>query len=303
MLRFSTRFLSTFVLAGAVCAAAGCTTTVNNTTSGGTNTGTDTTGGGGGTDTTGGGGGGATCPIADEKQICCYGESAATGKLYKCADADAFGKCSVGSPDLDCQQACMNDPDPGACVAKCAPKMDPSGCTEVSASEAEKAVCCGGGGGGGGGGGDTTGGGGTDTGGGGGVTGLDWTGTWSVKLEYDVKCEQGLTSPWVGHQSFTKSVSISGSNTDLQLSTDGGNHTMMGTGHDDHAQFNGDFPFVDAKGGLAGGQAKDTQGSFNITTVVTKDKVTGDIEGTKFPDQYSNTPKCTVSNSTLVMTR
>ncbi len=302
MFRNHFNLISMTLTTGALLAAGACTTTVNNAGTGTTNGADTTTGTTTGKDTAGGTGG-ATCPV--KGGTCCVGDSLATGHLYDCPDDTAGMKC-IGMPDPKCQDmSCLADP---TCAAACAepPKSDPSGCTEIQATDAEKQACCDKSGGGGdttGGGGDTTGGN-TDTGGGGGVTGVVWAGTWQVKLEYDVKCTMSLTNPKSGHESMTASVKISGDNTSLSLSDNSGNYQMTGTGHDDHASFNGQFPLLDAVGTPTSGLGTNgIQVTFNITTVDTKDKAHGDIEGSKFGGVYSGDPNCTVSNSTLVMTR
>jgi hypothetical protein len=302
MFRISFDFLAASGLAVALFATAACSTTVNNSGGAVTNNGADTntvtdTGTGAGNDTTSGG---ATCTVPTNN-ICCVGSSAATGHLYNCPDQASAAKCA-GTPDPTCVQNCMMDPDPNTCSQKCM-TPDPSSCTEVNTSTAEKSACCGGGGGGGG---DTSGGSDTVSGnndtGPTGVTGVVWAGTWQVKVEYDVDCDMNFGNHKKGHQSVTKSVSISGENSSLTI--DLTNYQLTGSGHDDHATFNGSFPFIDVDGQVTSGLGADgVQATFAITTVSSKDSASGNADGSKFGGEFSGSPNCTVSNSTVTMTR
>ena len=304
----------TSLLMGSALALGACTTVVNG---GGSNSTTDTTGGsgndttsGGGNDTGGGsvndttgGGGGVKCPVS--KNVCCAGDSAATGHLYTCPDEASGMKCA-GAPDPKCQtMECLQDP---TCAQACAqpPKSDPSGCQEVTATLEEKKACCDKGGGGGGGGDTTGGGGGNDTGGGGGgVTGLTWAGTWQVKVEYDVDCDMGFNNhKKKQQQSASASMKVEGANDSLTMTDSSGNYQMTGTGHDDHATFSGHFAMNDADGSPTSGLGVNgIQVTFNITTVTDKDHATGNADGSKFGGEFSGDPNCKVSNSTVTMTR
>lgn len=165
----------------------------------------------------------------------------------------------------------------------------------ISSAVVFSAGCSGDGGGGNGG--DGAGGGGA--GGSGSNGSMDWSGNWSVTLDYGVDCDYnfGNVKHADNHQTNTMSVTADG-NGGVDAEVNG--YPMSGTAKATSMTLSGTYPVQDEGQSTAGDVDADTKITLKITTVTDADNAKGSIEGV-FQGQFGAT--CTISNGKAVLSR
>lgn len=133
------------------------------------------------------------------------------------------------------------------------------------------------------------------------TTPMNWDGTWTIDVEYDVSCDYGFGNVKKGHQKQTLTMSVDGPSSSLtvtpQTPTSGWN-PMTGTGSDSGMTVSGPFPFRDNGGEFA--SSGDNALTLRITSVASSKSASGSLDG---DGKNSFGAKCTVSAGTASISR
>lgn len=129
-------------------------------------------------------------------------------------------------------------------------------------------------------------------------TNIDWTGTWTVDLDYDVTCEVGPDEE-EGSNQHSHTIELTGSNSSLSMRLD--NYEMSGTGDSESLRLNGDFPVRDYMGEPAGINSTQYPNnvSFTIDEITDADNASGTMSG-DFEGEYGS---CTIENGQATFSR
>jgi hypothetical protein len=146
--------------------------------------------------------------------------------------------------------------------------------------------------------------GGSEQGGGAGAGGeggsaLDWTGTWTVHIEYDVACE---SFGQVREESYSGSwpLKLQGNNDAIEVSINSGWYLLEGYGDDDGVQLAGSFPLEGVFDTALSG-SRDNTVFFDGDMVLADDEVEGTLTGS-FTDGGGG-GDCDILDAVFVMSR
>ena len=105
---------------------------------------------------------------------------------------------------------------------------------------------------------------------------IDWTGTWTIDVDYTLECsyfsqteQESLSGTWV--------LPLTGDNEDLEASLESGWYVLDGAGDDDRIRLTGSFHFEAIWNDAMSGS--DNNVSFDGNDVVSGDQVFGEVSG------------------------
>jgi hypothetical protein len=133
----------------------------------------------------------------------------------------------------------------------------------------------------------------------GGSASIDWTGTWTMRVDYDVYCDWGGANEGSASHSGTWAMKLQGDNDDLSVSLESGWFVLEGSGDDDGFMLSGTFPFESYYDEALSGNSNNNI-FIDGYDVVSADEVYGEISGSFEDGQGWD---CELTYAEFVMTR
>lgn len=133
-------------------------------------------------------------------------------------------------------------------------------------------------------------------------SGMDWTGTWIVDVNYEVACDFGFgnikSASWT--QTDTMVLHMTGSGGVTATFPSQVNYDMAGTGNDHLLVLTGVYPAKDDGGGAADSTQTMNTVTIKLDTIASADQASGSFSG-QFAGQFGQ--DCTISGGTASFTR